>query len=176
MFQAQWSILLSWMIIAPGGGLLPNHRSNQSGTKPNLVAKFWLPTLVYFCNTCNVFQNMFNVGLIVMWQSIVGERFPTNVIWALKNLEGFSRNFGSFSRKLTWKAGTNWLFKYELQRVHWSAPHHYANPVYGVATICHQVRWLCWGHLSLFHTATSLLIWYKMFCLRDISYRLIWME
>ena len=35
---------------------------------------------------------------------------------------------------------------------------HYANPVYGVATICHQVPWLRWGHLSLFHTATSLLI------------------
>ena len=52
----------------------------------------------------------------------------------------------------------------------------YANPVYGVATICHQVRWLRWGHPSLFHTATSLLIWYKMFCVRDISYRLIWME
>ena len=52
----------------------------------------------------------------------------------------------------------------------------YANPVYGVATICHQVRWLRWGHPSLFHIATSLLIWYKMFCVRDISYRLIWME
>ena len=52
----------------------------------------------------------------------------------------------------------------------------YANPVYGVATICHQVRWLRWGHPKLFHTATSLLIWYKMFCVRDISYRLIWME
>ena len=52
----------------------------------------------------------------------------------------------------------------------------YANPVYGVATICHQVRWLRWGHPSPFHTATSLLIWYKMFCVRDISYRLIWME
>ena len=52
----------------------------------------------------------------------------------------------------------------------------YANPVYGVATICHQVRWVRWGHPSPFHKATSLLIWYKMFCVRDISYRLIWME
>ena len=52
----------------------------------------------------------------------------------------------------------------------------YANPVYGVATICHQVRWLHWGHPSLFQTATSLLIWYRMFCVRDISCRLIWME
>ena len=34
----------------------------------------------------------------------------------------------------------------------------YANPVYGVATICHQVRCLRWGHPSPFHTATSLLI------------------
>ena len=46
----------------------------------------------------------------------------------------------------------------------------YANPVYGVAIICHQIRWLCWGHPSLFHITTSLLIWYKMFCVRDISY------
>ena len=52
----------------------------------------------------------------------------------------------------------------------------YANPAYGVATICHQVRWVRWGHPSLFHTATSLLIWYKMFCAKDFSYRLIWME
>ena len=40
----------------------------------------------------------------------------------------------------------------------------YANPVYGVATICHQVRCLRWGHPSLFYTATSLLIFY---CLID---------
>ena len=52
----------------------------------------------------------------------------------------------------------------------------YANPVYGVATICHQVRWLRWGHPSLFHIATSQFIWYKMFCMRDISYRLTWMK
>ena len=52
----------------------------------------------------------------------------------------------------------------------------YANPVYGVATICHQVRWLRWGHPSLFHIATSQFIWYKMFCMRDTSYRLTWMK
>ena len=52
----------------------------------------------------------------------------------------------------------------------------YADPVYGVATICHQVRYLRWGHPSLFHTAMSLLIRYGMFCMRDISYRLIWMK
>ena len=55
-------------------------------------------------------------------------------------------------------------------------PVNYANPVYGVATICHQVRWLRWGHPSLFHTATSLFIWYKMFRMRDISYKLTWMK
>ena len=44
----------------------------------------------------------------------------------------------------------------------------YADPLYGVATICHQVRCLRWGHPSLFHTAMSLLIWYKNFCMRDI--------
>ena len=52
----------------------------------------------------------------------------------------------------------------------------YANPVYGVATICHQIRWLRWGHPNSFNTATHLLIWYQMFCVRNISYRLIWME
>ena len=52
----------------------------------------------------------------------------------------------------------------------------YADPVYGVATICHQVRWLHWGHPSLFHTTMSLLIWNKMFCMSDISCRLIWMK
>ena len=51
-----------------------------------------------------------------------------------------------------------------------------ASPVYVVATICHQVRCLRWGHPSLFHTATALLIWYKMLRMRDISYRLIWMK
>ena len=44
-----------------------------------------------------------------------------------------------------------------------------------------KLRWPCiWCchclHPSLFHTATSLLIWYKMFCMRDVSYRLIWMK
>ena len=32
------------------------------------------------------------------------------------------------------------------------------------------------GHPSLFHTVKSFLIWYNMFCVRAISYRLIWME
>ena len=69
---------------------------------------------------------------------------------------------------------TNPFSQKKLHLELWSV--NYANPVYGVATFCHQVRWLHWGHPSLFHTATSLLIWYKMFCVRDISYRLIWME
>ena len=57
----------------------------------------------------------------------------------------------------------------QLHCLHAGECHNYANPVYGVATICHQVPW---GHPSLFHTATSLLIWYKMFCVRDVSHRL----
>ena len=52
----------------------------------------------------------------------------------------------------------------------------YANPVYGVATIFHQVCCLHWGHPSLFHTDTALSIWYEIFYMRDISYRLIWMK
>ena len=65
------------------------------------------------------------------------------------------------------------------QRANHSAmthPSNYANPVYGVATICHQVRCLRWGHPSLFRTAKSLLIWYKIFCMRDILFRLTWMK
>ena len=50
------------------------------------------------------------------------------------------------------------------------------NPVYGVATICHQVRYIRWGHPSLFHTATPLLSWYKMLCVGDILYRLVWVK
>ena len=57
----------------------------------------------------------------------------------------------------------------------WSAVNR-VNPVYGVATVCHQVRWLRRGHPSLFHAATSLIIWYEMFCMRKISYKLIWIE
>ena len=48
--------------------------------------------------------------------------------------------------------------------------------VYDVAIICHQVRCICWGHPSLFHTAMSLLSWYQLFCTGDISYRFIWMK
>ena len=48
--------------------------------------------------------------------------------------------------------------------------------ILNLETICHQVRCLRWWDPSLFHTATSLFIWYKMFHVRDISYRLIWMK
>ena len=78
------------------------------------------------------------------------------------------------SMNVTWTIGINTtdiLFVLGRKR-----PYNYADPVYGVATICHQVRCLRWGQPSLFHTAMSLLIWYKMFCMRDISYRLIWMK
>ena len=67
-------------------------------------------------------------------------------------------------------------WRHKVDRIIMSNCFNYADPVYGVATICHQVRCLCWGHPSLFHTATSFLIWYKMFCMRYISYRLIWMK
>ena len=62
----------------------------QSGTKPNSVAKFWLPTLFFFLyDICNVFKNMFDVALIMMWQSIVVMGFPTTETWAFENLEGY---------------------------------------------------------------------------------------
>ena len=39
-----------------------------------------------YCNIFNVFKTMFNVGLIIMWSSIIVEGFPTTEIWALENL------------------------------------------------------------------------------------------
>ena len=73
----------------------------------------------------------------------------------------------------------SWWWTIDL--THWTLGNasvvlNYTNPLYGVSTIWHQVRCLRWGHPGLFYTATSLFIWYKMFCLRDISYRLIWYE
>ena len=65
-----------------------------------------------------------------------------------------------------------WIVSW-IKSAAWS---NYANPLYGVPIICHQVRCLRWGHPHLFHTATSLFISYKRFCMRDISYWLIWMK
>ena len=81
------------------------------------------------------------------------------IIWVITRY--LSLEHGDSSKMLMWCALIGW---------------NYANPVYCVAIIWRQVRWLHWGHPSLFHTATSPLIWYKMFCVRDISYRLLWME
>ena len=83
-----------------------------------------------------------------------------------------------------WNRLNKWFFSYCLHVDSWIVTpgivyilsDNYANPVYNVSTICHQVCCLRWGHPSLFHTATSLFIWYKMFRMRDISYRLIWMK
>ena len=38
---------------------------------------------------CNIIRNMFSVGLIIMWSTIVVEGFLTSEIWALENLEGY---------------------------------------------------------------------------------------
>ena len=56
------------------------------------------------------------------------------------------------------------FWKYKITTKFWERGSYfvnYANPIYGIATICHQVRWSHWGHPSLFHTTTSLLIWKK---------------
>ena len=50
---------------------------------------FGYQLLCLFLNICNVFKNMFNLGLMKMWWSIVVEEFPTTEIWALENLEGY---------------------------------------------------------------------------------------
>ena len=64
-----------------------------------------------FCNTMynyiyNVFNNMFNVGLMVMWQSIVAAGFPIIEIYELWQIWR-ATDFGGFSRKLTCRAWTN---------------------------------------------------------------------
>ena len=46
---------------------------------------------------------------------------------------------------------------------------HYVNPVRCVATVCHQVRCMYWGHLGHFHRATSLLKWYEIVCMRYLA-------
>ena len=66
----------------------------QSGTKPNLVAKilatnFGAFFVIYVLRVLSVFKNMFNVGLIMMWQSITVKGFPTTEIWGSENLEGY---------------------------------------------------------------------------------------
>ena len=45
----------------------------------------------------------------------------------------------------------------------------YVNPVCCVATVCLQVRCMCWGHLGHFHRATSHLKWYKIVCMRYLA-------
>ena len=113
------------------------------------------------------FSNLFNwMKLIVLWY-----KFSRSLLLRVKlitiNGSGNGLALNRWQAIIGTKEPKLWCY---------TAIMNYVNPVYGVATICHQVRWLCWGHPSLFHTATSRLIWYKMFCLRDISYTLIWME
>ena len=63
---------------------------------------------------------MFNVGLIIILQSIVVEGFPTTEIWALGNLEVYQYLVAFPENKLARQEQING-FKYERQRVHWSA-------------------------------------------------------
>ena len=51
-----------------------------------LATNFGVFFIIYICN---VFKNMFDVALIMMWQSIVVVGFPTTETWALENLEGY---------------------------------------------------------------------------------------
>ena len=47
--------------------------------------------------------------------------------------------------------------------------YNYVNPVCCVATVCHQVRCMYWGHLGYFHRAISQLKWYKIVCMRYLA-------
>ena len=50
-----------------------------------------------------------------------------------------------------------------------STLYNYVNPIYCVATVCHQVRCMYWGHLGHFHRAISYLKWYKIVCMRCLA-------
>ena len=45
----------------------------------------------------------------------------------------------------------------------------YVSPVCCVATVCHQVRCVYWGHLGHFHRAISHLKWCKIVCMRYLA-------
>ena len=62
---------------------------SQSGTKPNLVAKFWLPNLVAFCDIHNALKNMFSMCVMILQWNIMDRWFSMIDIWALKHLEGY---------------------------------------------------------------------------------------
>ena len=44
----------------------------------------------------------------------------------------------------------------------------YVNPVCCVATVCHQVRFMYWGHLGHFHRKTHSK-WYQIVCMRYLA-------
>ena len=55
---------------------------------------------------------------------------------------------------------------------HWNTVQicsNYINLICWVATICHQVRCMYWGHLGNFHRAISHLRWYKIVCIRYLA-------
>ena len=47
--------------------------------------------------------------------------------------------------------------------------HNYVSPACCVATVCHQVRCVYWGHLGHFHRAISHLKWYRIVCMRYLA-------
>ena len=119
-------------------------------TLTTMIRVKWLQNLI----------NPIDIALCFCFSFVGIHRKITTINYEAINCTELTLQFGqgSFSRN----------FKFTVSK--------YANPVYGVATICHQFRCLRWGHPSLFHTATSILIWYEMFCMTDISYRRIWMK
>ena len=61
----------------------------------------------------------------------------------------------------------NTLGFYSLALSHFC--HNNLNPIFCVATVCHQICRMFWGHLSVFHRAISHLNWYKMVCMEDLT-------
>ena len=49
-----------------------------------------------FCYIYNVFENMFNMSLMIMWWNIMVQRFPMTEMWALKDLEGYQLTVVAF--------------------------------------------------------------------------------
>ena len=63
--------------------------------------------------------------------------------------------------------GLHWIVKVVLIPKMWriDLSQNYVNPLCCVATVCHQVRCMYWGHLGHFHRAISHLKWYKIVCM-----------
>ena len=74
---------------------------------------------------------------------------------------------GLFLRKLHHQMQNNHISNTSSLEIQQSCS--YVNPICCVATVCHQVRCMYWGHLGHFYRAISHLKWYKIVCMRYLA-------